>query len=76
MRSAGARLDYADRLELSVARQRLAAGSVVPGLTLGQDVVGFKVRLAGDAVFAPDQALPQLALGAEWKHTLASAPAA
>ena len=29
-----------------------------------------KVRLAGDAVFAPDEYLPQISLGAEWKHTL------
>jgi hypothetical protein len=28
------------------------------------------VRLAGDAVFAPDQWLPQIALGAQWKRTL------
>jgi hypothetical protein len=39
-------------------------------LTLGQDIAGVKVRLAGDAVFAPDKFLPQIALGAEWKRTL------
>ena len=44
--------------------------SVIPGLTLGQDIVGLKVRLAGDAVFAPDQWLPQIAVGAQWKRTL------
>jgi hypothetical protein len=43
---------------------------VLPGLTLGQDIVGVKVRLAGDAVFAPDEYLPQISLGAQWKHTL------
>ncbi len=43
------------------ARQRFDAGSVVPGLTLGQDIVGLKVRLAGDAVFEPDRWLPQIA---------------
>lgn len=68
--SSGASIDYEDRVELSVDRQRFTAGSVVPGLTLGQDVVGFKVRLLGDAVFSPDEYLPQIALGAQWKRTL------
>jgi Protein of unknown function (DUF3034) len=66
----GASVDVDDRWELSVARQRFDAGSVIPGLTLGQDIVGLKVRLAGDAVFAPDEWLPQIALGAQWKRTL------
>jgi hypothetical protein len=70
LRSGGASVDWHDRVELSFARQRFDAGSVAPGLTLGQDIVGMKVRLAGDAVFAPDQWMPQIALGAEWKRTL------
>jgi hypothetical protein len=70
LRTAGASVDVDDRLEFSFARQRFDAGSVVPGLTLGQDIVGLKVRLLGDAVFAPDEWLPQIALGAEWKRTL------
>ncbi len=70
LRAAGASVDVDDRVELSVARQRFDAGSVLPGLTLGQDIVGLKVRLVGDAIFAPDQYLPQIAVGLEWKHTL------
>jgi len=70
LRTAGASVEYDDRVELSVARQRFDAGSVVPGLTLGQDVIGLKVRVLGDAVFAPDQTLPQIAVGAQWKRTL------
>lgn len=70
LRSGGASLDLHDRVEFSVARQRFDAGSVSPGLTLGQDILGVKVRLAGDAVFAPDEYLPQIAIGAQWKHTL------
>lgn len=70
LRSAGASLDLHDRVEISVARQRFDAGSVSPGLTLGQDILGVKVRLVGDAVFAPDEYLPQIAAGAQWKHTL------
>jgi hypothetical protein len=70
LRAGGVSVGYEDRIELSVARQRFDAGSVIPGLTLGQDIVGLKVRLAGDAVFAPDELLPQISLGAQWKHTL------
>jgi hypothetical protein len=70
LRTAGVGADYGDRIEVSLARQRFDAGRVVPGLTLGQDVVGLKMRLVGDAVFAPDQCLPQIALGAQWKRTL------
>lgn len=70
LRTGGASIDVDNRLEVSVARQRFDADSVIPGLTLGQDIVGLKVRLAGDAVFNPDQWLPQIALGAQWKRTL------
>jgi hypothetical protein len=70
LRVGGASIDVDDRVEVSAARQRFDAGSVRPGLTLGQDIVGVKVRLAGDAVFAPDEYLPEISLGAEWKHTL------
>jgi hypothetical protein len=70
LRAGGVSADWDDRVEVSVARQRFDAGSVAPGLVLGQDIVGMKVRLAGDAVFAPDRLLPQLSVGAEWKRTL------
>jgi hypothetical protein len=70
LHAGGVSVDMVDRVELSVARQRFDAGTVLPGLTLGQDIVGVKVRLAGDAVFAPDEYLPQISLGAQWKHTL------
>jgi hypothetical protein len=58
-----------DRLELSYARQWFSAGSVVPGTTLGQDIVGAKLRVAGDAVFAASRWLPQVAIGAQYKRT-------
>jgi hypothetical protein len=70
LRSLGASADFDNRFEVSIDRQRFDAGSVIPGLTLGQDIVGVKIRAVGDAVFAPDQWLPQVAVGAEWKHTL------
>jgi hypothetical protein len=70
LRAGGASVDVEDRVEVSVARQRFDANSVIPGLTLGQDIVGLKVRVAGDAVFAPDEWWPQIAVGAQWKRTL------
>jgi hypothetical protein len=70
LHAAGASVDVDNRWEFSAARQRFDAGSVIPGLTLGQDIIGLKVRLAGDAVFAPDEWLPQIAVGAQWKRTL------
>jgi hypothetical protein len=70
LRTGGVSVGILDRFELSFARQRFNAGSVLPGLTLGQDVMGAKIRLLGDAVFAPDSWLPQIALGAQWKRTL------
>ncbi len=70
LRAAGLGVGVDDRVELSAARQRFDAASVIPGLTLGQDIVGLKVRLAGDAIFAPDRLLPQLAVGALYKRTL------
>jgi hypothetical protein len=70
LRSTGVSVEFTDRVEISAARQRFDAGSVSPGLTLGQDILGVKVRIVGDAVFAPDKYLPQISLGAQWKHTL------
>ena len=70
LRCGGVAVGLHDRLELSFARQRFDAGSVLPGLTLGQDIVGAKVRLLGDAVFSPDRWLPQISLGAQYKRTL------
>lgn len=70
LRAGGASVGIDDRVEVSFARQRFDANSVIPRLVLGQDIVGLKVRLAGDAVFAPDEWWPQIAAGALWKRTL------
>lgn len=69
LRVAGASLGVRDRLELSYARHEFDLGSLLPGLELRQDVVGAKVRVAGDAVFSPSDWLPQIAVGAQWKRT-------
>lgn len=57
-----------DRVEFSLGRQRFDLEDVVPDEIIEQDIVGFKWRFAGDAVFAPDSLLPQLALGLQHKR--------
>jgi Protein of unknown function (DUF3034) len=65
----GAAVGVEDRLELSIARQRLDLGATAPGQSLSQSILGAKLRLYGDAVIDQDRPwLPQLALGVQWKH--------
>jgi hypothetical protein len=73
MQAYGAALGWDDRIELSVARQDFDTGATgtalgLPGLHLRQDIVGAKLRLAGNAVLDSDTWMPQLALGLEWKQ--------
>jgi Protein of unknown function (DUF3034) len=68
----GAALGWNDRVELSLARQDFDAGITgtllgVPGLHLKQDIVGIKVKLAGDAVLNSDSLMPQIAAGLQFK---------
>jgi hypothetical protein len=64
----GAALGLYDRVELSVARQELNAGAAVPSARLKLDIVGLKVRLAGEAILDADTWMPQLAVGLQYKH--------
>jgi hypothetical protein len=63
-----------DRVELSYARQSFDTENVGAKLGLGhgytfdQDVVGAKVKVVGDAIFEQDSWLPQIAVGAQYKH--------
>ncbi len=66
----GAALTLGNRLELSLARQRLDLGTLrqrlaLPWHALGQDVFGAKLRLGGDLVYG---AAPQVALGVQYKR--------
>jgi hypothetical protein len=68
----GAALAVDDRAEISVAHQDFDTGSTgaalgLPALHLQMDVVGAKVRVAGDAVLDSDSPMPQVAVGAEYK---------
>jgi hypothetical protein len=67
--SVGVALGMADRLELSLAQQHFR-GSLAPldRLSMKQDILGVKLRLAGDAVVDQDRALPQIAVGALFKR--------
>jgi Protein of unknown function (DUF3034) len=64
----GAAIGIADRFELSFAQQRFDAGVVVAGAALKLDIVGAKLRVAGDAVLEADRWMPQVAVGIEAKH--------
>ncbi|MES2128599.1 MAG: DUF3034 family protein [Pseudomonadota bacterium] len=69
MDSAGVAVGLSDRLEFSLAQQ-IFRGSLAPldALHIEQDIVGMKVKIAGDAVYGQDSALPQLAIGAMVKR--------
>ncbi len=72
LKIAGAALAFDDRYEVSVAHQDFDTGSTgttlgLPGLKLKMDVVGLKLKLAGDAVLDSDTLMPQVAAGVEFK---------
>jgi hypothetical protein len=54
-----------NRLELSLARQRLEAEPF--DAVLRQNILGAKLRLVGDLIYTR---LPQISIGAQWKHNL------
>jgi hypothetical protein len=64
----GAAVGILDRVEISAARQEFDAGVVVPETTLKLDIIGVKVKVAGDAVLDADRWMPQVAIGAEFKR--------
>ena len=64
----GAAAAWSDRVEVSLARQDFDTGKNLAalglsGLHLKQDIVGLKLRVAGDAVLDSDTWMPQLAVG-------------
>lgn len=69
LNAAGIAFGFYDRLELSFAAQAFQlTGAVFPGNTIKVQVAGAKLRLFGDAVFAQDSLLPQVAVGAQFKR--------
>lgn len=65
--STGAALGFYDRVELSFAEQRFGLGETVPGEVIHVDTIGLKVKIAGDAVFASNHWMPQVAAGLQYK---------
>lgn len=66
----GAAFTVRNRVEFSVARQRLDLGTLqdrlgLPWNALGQDIFGVKVRLAGDLVYTR---MPQISVGLQRKR--------
>ncbi len=78
LKTYGVAVGIQNRVELSLARQDFDASPAIAlngiaafGITLGQhinmDIVGVKVRVAGDAVLDSDSLMPQIAVGLEYK---------
>lgn len=73
LKSFGAAIGIYDRVELSYTRHTFdtrEAGTALglgKGFTFGQDVFGAKVRVLGDAIWAQDTWVPQVAVGAQYK---------
>ncbi|MFA9217082.1 MAG: DUF3034 family protein [Sphingomonadaceae bacterium] len=65
----GVAVGIADRLELSLAKQDFQ-GRLAPldQLRIRQDILGLKLRVAGDAVYAQDTLMPQVAIGIQYKR--------
>lgn len=70
---AGALVGIYDRVEFSFAQQRFntedvgAALGIGRGLTFRQNILGVKVKVAGDAVLEQDRWLPQISVGLQYK---------
>ena len=75
----GAAVVYNERFEMSLARQEFDASpaialngiapfGITPGQRINMDVLGLKVRVAGDAVLDSDSFMPQIAVGLEHKN--------
>jgi hypothetical protein len=68
----GAAIGLDNRYELSLARQDFTTGVTgtglgVPGLHLRQNILGAKVKVAGEAILDSFNLMPQIAIGIEFK---------
>lgn len=62
--SIGVAVGIADRYEASLATQTFrGTGGALDGLRIKQDILGLKLRVAGDAVVDQDSWMPQIAIG-------------
>ena len=80
--SAGVAVGIGERLELSYARETLSISNaittpivtalglplgVLDGSTISDDVIGAKLKIAGDAVYDQGSLMPQISIGAQHK---------
>lgn len=73
LNAVGAVLGINDRFEISIGHQDFATGTTgiqlgAPGLRLKQDILGAKLRVAGEAILDSDTLMPQIAVGAQFKR--------
>jgi hypothetical protein len=69
LRSFGMAVGALDRFEISAVQDQFdVKGTALNGLSVGEHVLGLKVRLFGDAVYGQDSWIPQTAVGLEYKR--------
>lgn len=72
-RAKGAAVGINNKVEISYARQDFDTGDTGPvlglrrGYTFKQDVIGVKVKVAGDVVYDQDRLMPQISVGMQYK---------
>lgn len=66
LQTGAAALGWRNRVELSFARQRLDLPASFANASLSQDIVGVKVRVAGDLIYG---SWPQISLAAQFKNS-------
>lgn len=67
--SYGVAVGLADRIELSLAKQEFrGTDGALNNLNIKQDIIGVKLKIAGDAVYDQDSAMPQIAVGMMYKR--------
>ena len=65
----GVAVGFFDRVEVSFANQEFkGTDKALKGVKIKQDIVGLKVKVAGDAVYDQDSLMPQIAVGAQYKR--------
>ena len=67
LKSCGLAVGFHDRVEVSYAKQTFDLDEIIPGESIGVDVMGVKVRAFGDAVYDQDRWYPQVSIGAQYK---------
>ena len=72
LRTYGLAVGINNRAELSIGRQELDIGKLafLGGNSIGMNVVGAKIRVAGEAILDSDNLIPQVSVGVMVKQTM------